>query len=63
MAIMPNMQHRWLPPFTRRVPLIVVAYCFSRSSEDVLLMTVLVAKLYPQGVVCACPCDQKGPDA
>ena len=38
-------------------------HCFSRNRTDTENLTVLVAKLYPYSVICACPCDEKGPDS
>ena len=55
---MPNTPHRWLPPFSRRVPCVVMDYCFVRCANDTELLTLIVAKLYPQCVVCACPCEE-----
>ena len=62
MARMPNIAHRQLPAFSRRTPLLVMDYCFIRAKDDTVLLTVLVAKLYPARAIFAVPCDTKGPD-
>ena len=59
---MPNTPHRWLPPCSRRMPLLVMDYCFIRAITDSENMTVLVAKSYPYCLIFACPCDEHGPD-
>ena len=61
-ARMPNVAHKKLPPFSRKVPLFVMDYCFPKKADDPNYVTVLVGKLYPYGAVFAVPCRRKGAD-
>ena len=47
MARRPNTQHRRSHEGDRTVPLLVADYGYVRDSEDVVLATVLVIRLYP----------------
>ena len=44
----------------RRLPLLVVDYCFVRDKDDEVLAKLLVGKLYPSRKVLACVVDSKG---
>ena len=62
MSRMPNVAHHQLPPYSRAIPLLVLDYCFLRGRDDAVLLTVLVATLYPSRALFAVPCDTKGND-
>lgn len=62
MARKPNAPHPLLQPFCRRVPLVVMDYCFIRCGPGNELLTVLVAKVCPHLVMFACPCDVTSQD-
>ena len=56
----PNTPHRSLPPFSRRLPLVCLDYCFIRDSVDHDLLTFCVVRVYPYRAIAAIPCQVKG---
>ena len=59
----PNSQHRSSSSESERSdPLLVADYCFLRSSDDTVLSTVLVARLYPSRAMLCTVVDAKGPE-
>ena len=60
MSRRPNAPHRSKGPFARDIPLLVGDYCFVRDSNDTVLQTILVCRMYPQQLLCAIPVSSKG---
>ena len=58
----PNTQHRRSHEGDRDVPLLVADYGYVRNSEDEVLATVLVIRIYPDRRFFATLVDPKGPD-
>ena len=56
----PNAPHRSKGPFSRDIPLLVGDYCFLRDSNDNVLQTVLVCRMYPYQMLCAITVSSKG---
>ena len=55
-----NVQHRSSHEHERRIPLVVADYCFPKTSDDKIPLTVLVARVYPYKIIFAMAVPNKG---
>ena len=55
----PNTPHRSLPPYSRRIPLLVLDYASLRAKDDTVLLTMCSGRLYPWRDVASIVCETK----